>query len=56
MVGSSKPPLLIDRCRRTDGIWLDKGELQEVLNRGELDKDSRIWSLLADMFGQGERV
>jgi Zn-finger nucleic acid-binding protein len=56
MVGTSKPPLLIDRCRRTDGIWLDKSELQEVLSRGEVDKDNRIWGLLADMFGQGERV
>jgi Zn-finger nucleic acid-binding protein len=54
-VGSSKPPLLIDRCRRTDGIWLDKSELQDLLNRGELDKDNRIWGLLADMFGQGEQ-
>jgi hypothetical protein len=56
MVGTSKPPLLIDRCRRTDGIWLDRNELQEVLKRGEADKDNRIWGLLADMFGQSERV
>jgi Zn-finger nucleic acid-binding protein len=56
MVGSSKPPLLIDRCRRTDGIWLDRSDLQEILSRGELDKDNRIWGLLADMFGQDERV
>jgi Zn-finger nucleic acid-binding protein len=56
MVGTSKPPLLIDRCRRTDGIWLDRSELQEVLRRGEIDNDNRIWGLLADMFGQGERV
>jgi len=55
-VGSSKPPLFIDRCRRRDGIWLDKSELHAVLSRGELDQDSRIWSLLADMFGQSERT
>jgi len=54
-VGSSQPPLLIDRCRRTDGIWLDKSEFQDLLTRGELDKDNRIWGLLADMFGQGEQ-
>jgi Zn-finger nucleic acid-binding protein len=56
IVGSSNPPLLIDRCRRTDGIWLDRSELQDVLSRGELDRNSRIWSLLADMFGQRERT
>ncbi len=56
IVGSSKPPLLIDRCRRTDGIWFDKSELQDILKRGEGDRDKRIWGLLADMFGQGERV
>ena len=55
IVGSSEPPLFIDRCRRTDGIWLDKSELQDVLSRGELDRNSRIWGLLADMFGQGEQ-
>jgi Zn-finger nucleic acid-binding protein len=56
MVGTSKPPLLIDRCRRTDGIWLDRSELQEILKRGDVDQDNRIWGLLADMFGQSERV
>jgi Zn-finger nucleic acid-binding protein len=55
-VGSSSPPLLIDRCRRTDGLWFDKSELQDILNRGELDKDNRILGLLADMFGQGSRA
>jgi Zn-finger nucleic acid-binding protein len=52
VVGPSKPPLLIDKCPRTDGLWFDKGELQDILDRGELDKDSRIQHLLADMFGR----
>jgi Zn-finger nucleic acid-binding protein len=56
VVGTSKPPLLIDRCQRTDGIWLDRTELQEILKRGEADKGNRIWGLLADMFGRSERV
>ena len=55
VVGRSKPPLLIDKCRRTDGLWFDKGELQGILDRGELDKDSRIQGLLADIFGQDGR-
>lgn len=55
VVGQAKPPLLIDKCRRTDGLWFDKGELQDILERGELDEDSRIQRLLADMFGHNRR-
>ena len=55
IVGRSQPPLLIDKCRRTDGLWFDKGELQDILDRGELDEDNRIQCLLADMFGQDGR-
>ena len=51
MVGRSEPVLLIDKCRRGDGLWFDRGELQDVLNRGQLDETSRIQRLLADMFG-----
>jgi len=53
VVGPSKPPLLIDKCRHSDGLWFDGGELQNVLERGKLDEDSRIRRLLADMFGKG---
>jgi len=52
VVGSDKPTLLIDKCRRGDGLWFDKGELQDVLARGCLDKESKIQKLLADMFGR----
>jgi hypothetical protein len=55
VVGPSEPPLLVDKCRRTDGLWFDKGELQDILDRGELDEGSRIRCLLADMFGRDER-
>jgi len=51
IVGPSTPTLLIDKCRRGDGLWLDKGELQDILNRAQLDKDNKIQKLLADMFG-----
>lgn len=56
IVGRSEPPLLIDKCPRTDGLWFDKGELRDILDRGELDKDNRIQCLLADMFGQDGRT
>ena len=52
IVGSSKPTLLIDRCRRADGLWFDKGELHDIFERANLDKDNKIQKLLNDMFGQ----
>jgi Zn-finger nucleic acid-binding protein len=50
VVGPSTPPLLIDKCRRGDGLWFDKGELQDILDRAKLDKDNKIQKLLADIF------
>lgn len=55
IVGSCEPILLIDKCHRGDGLWFDKGELQDILNRGQLDKDSKIQRLLADMFGHSQK-
>lgn len=52
VVGSSDPPLRIDRCRRNHGLWFDRGELEDILRRGQLDEESRILGLLADMFGR----
>ena len=53
VVGSAAPALLIDKCRRGDGLWFDKGELHEIFDTAELDKDSKIQTLLKDMFLQG---
>jgi Zn-finger nucleic acid-binding protein len=50
IVGSSEPVLLIDKCRRSDGLWFDKGELNDIIDRAELDKDNKIQKLLTDMF------
>jgi len=51
VVGQSQPTLLIDKCPRGDGLWFDKGELQHIFDRAQLDKDNKIRELLADMFG-----
>ena len=51
IVGSSKPILLIDKCHKGDGLWFDKGELHDIFDRAQLDKNNRIQKLLADMFG-----
>jgi Zn-finger nucleic acid-binding protein len=52
IVGSSKPILLIDKCSRGDGLWFDSGELHDIFDRAQLDKDNKIQNLLADMFGR----
>ncbi len=54
IVGSSKPTLLIDKCRKADGLWFDKGELQYIFERAHLDQDNKIQKLLTDMFGHGQ--
>ena len=50
VVGSSEPVLLIDKCAKGDGLWFDKGELKDIFNRAQLDKENKIQELLADMF------
>jgi len=50
-VGLSAKPVLIDKCPKADGLWFDRGELQEILNMAQLDKDNKIQKLLAEMFG-----
>jgi hypothetical protein len=54
VVGPDAPPLLIDKCRRGDGLWFDTGELEEILNKAQLDEHNRIQKLLADMFGRDQ--
>jgi Zn-finger nucleic acid-binding protein len=54
VVGSSMPVLLIDKCRRGDGLWFNKGELQDVFDRAELDEDNKIQKLLTNIFGQNQ--
>lgn len=44
--------ILIDKCRRDDGIWFDGEELEEIIKMGYFDKDNRVLNLLKDMFGK----
>jgi Zn-finger nucleic acid-binding protein len=55
IIGAAEPALLVDKCRRGDGLWFDKGELEDILGRARLDKDNKIQKLLADMFGQKQQ-
>ena len=52
LVGPSETPVRIDRCRRSHGLWFDRGELEDILRRGKFDEESRVLRLLADMFGR----
>lgn len=47
--------VLVDRCRSNDGIWLDVGELDEILESGGSGPSNKVLELLGEMFGKGER-
>ncbi len=51
IVGKATPALLIDKCAKGDGLWFDKGELGNIIDKAQFDKDNKIQRLLADMFG-----
>ena len=50
IVCGTEEKVLIDKCRNNDGIWFDKGELDQVIKIGNLDKDNKILFMLKDMF------
>ncbi len=50
-VGRDEKVLTIDRCVRGDGLWFDKGELSNIIDKAKLDEGNKIKQLLADMFG-----
>lgn len=33
--------ITIDRCERCRGVWLDRGELEQLIARGRADDDER---------------
>lgn len=49
--GPAGGEVVIDRCRRNDGLWFDAGELNTVLRLGQWEQDSRVLALLNGMFG-----
>jgi Zn-finger nucleic acid-binding protein len=56
LVGADKPQLLIDRCRKRHGLWFDRGELQDILERANLDEHSKIRQLLTEIFATERRT
>jgi Zn-finger nucleic acid-binding protein len=47
--------VLIDRCKNGDGIWLDRGELREILEAASFGGDSRVLELLKEMLARERR-
>jgi Zn-finger nucleic acid-binding protein len=41
---------LIDKCKKSDGLWFDKGELELVIADIDLQSESKILTLLKDIF------
>jgi hypothetical protein len=53
-VGEEKK-ILIDKCKRNHGLWLDKGELVSVIELSSQNRDSKIIHLLKQMFETSAR-
>jgi hypothetical protein len=49
--GSKNEPVVIDRCAKLHGLWFDRGELTQILNKGSFDKEKKVIKLLAEIFG-----
>jgi Zn-finger nucleic acid-binding protein len=43
--------VVLDRCKRSDGLWFDGGELRALVKMGDSPRESRIYKLLDDVFG-----
>ena len=44
--------VLLDVCPRNDGLWFDRGELNQVLQMGEFPAEARVYGLLNEVFGK----
>jgi len=44
--------VMIDRCKKRDGIWFDTGELEEIIKLGAVGEDNKVLGLIKDIFGK----
>lgn len=52
---ASEPPVIFDHCPNGDGLWLDHGELETILEHAEaLGDGAPVRTLLKDMFSGRE--
>ncbi len=47
--GDSKR-ITLDKCKQQHGIWFNKGELQDVVEMGSINKNDKVVLLLKEMF------
>lgn len=50
---AAKDAVLLDRCPHNHGLWLDRGELQRVLEMGQFDSEGKVQQLLGQVFFTG---
>ena len=43
--------VILDQCKLNHGLWFDYGELNEILKFGGYEENSKIFSLLKEIFG-----
>ncbi len=48
--------IIIDKCKYHHGLWFDKGELEQLLESGGLDKGDKILNLVKEMFGHKLKI
>ena len=51
-VGHGDEKILIDECRKKDGLWFDSGELKQIIALGHLGVNQRVFSLVRNMVGK----
>lgn len=44
--------ILIDKCPSLHGLWLDTGELEQILQAGNLDQEGKTLAWLRKMFAK----
>ena len=44
--------VIVDRCPTSGGIWLDAGELEQILNGAKEHKETFIESFFSGLFGK----
>lgn len=49
--GDENESIIIDRCAKSHGLWFDRGELSQILSKGNFDKEKKVIKLLTEMFG-----
>ncbi len=50
LVGQDDKTVLIDRCRKADGLWFDSGELEDIFAAADFDEEHKVQALLKEIF------